>query len=296
MPHLLDIAHLTVRQANTILERAFFFKKERIFPNFSGNRLANLFYENSTRTRVSFEIAAQNLSIPTVNLDLASSSEQKGELIADTLQTLMAMEINLFVIRHAQNGLLATLAEVVNGRGHLINAGEGTHAHPSQALLDIMTIIEKKGSLSSLKVAIVGDIAHSRVANSLQCLFALLGVGELRLVAPPSLQPNTIHFGYLTASLEEGITDVDVLICLRVQRERFMANETLNWEDYHQRYGITKERLGWAKSDVMLMHPGPVNRGIEIESELVDCEQSSILQQVNNGVYVRMAIIESLLR
>ncbi|WP_131781042.1 aspartate carbamoyltransferase catalytic subunit [Legionella gresilensis] len=295
MNHFLEISQLTINEIENLLQRALFFKQFGNYPNFSKHKLANLFYENSTRTRVSFELAANHLSIYPVNLSVAASSERKGEIITDTIQTLAAMGINLFVIRHQQDGLQQQLAAQVGPDIHIINAGDGKHAHPSQAMLDLMTIKEKKSNLQQLKVAIVGDLRHSRVANSLQCLFSLIAIKELRLVAPSIWQPSQIHYGQVTDSLKEGIKDADVIICLRIQNERLSSSEVINLDTYRANYAITSEVLQYAKKDVIIMHPGPINRGVEIDSDVADGPQSCILQQVTNGVFMRMAIIESLL-
>ena len=179
---------------------------------------------------------------------------------------------------------------------HVINAGDGQHAHPSQAMLDLMTITEKKPNLSDLKITIVGDIAHSRVANSLQCLFKLMGVGEVCLVAPSCWQPAVIHYGWVTDSLVEGLQQADVVIGLRVQKERLAEGEALDLPHYRAHYALTQDALRFAKTDVMVMHPGPINRGVEIDHEVADGPHSAILTQVHNGVYMRMAILESLIQ
>lgn len=294
MKHFLEISQCSREELTTLLQRALYFKKNTTYPTYSEFPVANLFYENSTRTRVSFELAAKKLLMPVINLNLQSSSETKGEAIEDTVRNLAAMGIKHFVVRHKEEGLPQRLAKMGSMAFHVINAGDGTHAHPSQAMLDFMTIIEQKPDLSQLKIAIVGNIRHSRVANSLQCLCAILGVGELTLIAPALWKPLVVHYGSVTHSLREGIADADVVICLRVQQERLTNDEHLDLTLYHRDYALTKNSLKYAKSDAMVMHPGPINRGIEIDSEVADGPQSFILQQVMNGVYMRMAILESL--
>lgn len=295
MNHFLDIRQLSSNDIEALIERAFILKKNSILPSYPHGKMVNLFYENSTRTRVSFELAAKNLSIPVVNLDLERSSENKGETIEDTFYNLSAMGLNIFVVRHTEEGLPQKLANISGEGVHVINAGDGTHAHPSQAMLDLMTILEKKPKLDQLKIAIIGNLRHSRVANSLQQLCAKLGVKELTLVSPPIWQPSSLHFGRVTSSLQDGIADADVVICLRVQRERLLANEQIDLAGYRQEYALTTKQLAYAKPDAMVMHPGPMNRGIEIDSEVADGPQSCILQQVKNGVYMRMAILERLI-
>lgn len=294
MKHLLDISQLSDRQITLLIQRALYFKHHPIYPKYPHCTLANLFYENSTRTRISFEMAANALGMPVVNLDLNRSSESKGEVIEDTINTLAAMGIKLFVIRHTQNGLPGMLSERCKEDVHIVNAGDGQHAHPSQALLDLMTIIEHKPDLKNLKIAIVGNLRHSRVANSLQCIFGTMGVGEVALVAPSIWQPNVVHYGHVTPSLQDGLNGADVVICLRVQQERLNAAEQIDHASYRRDYAITRTSLVLAKPDAMVMHPGPINRGVEIDSDVADGSQSFILRQVSNGVYMRMAILEGL--
>ncbi|MDI9817863.1 MULTISPECIES: aspartate carbamoyltransferase catalytic subunit [unclassified Legionella] len=296
MKHFLDISQLSRQQIDSLLQRAIYFKNSKVYPDYAQHTVANLFYENSTRTRISFELAAKKLSMPVINVDLQHSSEAKGETIEDTLRTLAAMGINLFVIRHNQDGLQSRLAAELKNELHIVNAGDGRHAHPSQAMLDLMTIYEQKPDLKQLKLAIVGDIRHSRVANSLQCLCSSLGVKALALIAPRIWQPSVVHFGYVTDSLSEGLKDADVIICLRVQRERLQENEQLDLETYRREFAITEDMLKYAKTDAMVMHPGPINRGVEIDSQVADGAQSFILHQVSNGVFMRMAILESLIK
>ncbi|WP_043873325.1 aspartate carbamoyltransferase catalytic subunit [Legionella massiliensis] len=296
MKNFLEISQLSRLQIESLLERALHFKRSRQYPSYPQHTVATLFYENSTRTRVSFELAAKRLSMPLVNLDLQNSSEAKGEVIEDTIKTLAAMGIDLFVIRHRQDGLQNELAAKLDAKVHLVNAGDGQHAHPSQAMLDLMTIAEIKPELSQLKIAIIGNIRHSRVANSLQCLCSTLKVGELSLIAPEIWQPSKVHYGYVTDSLVEGLADADVIICLRVQHERLLENEQMDLSSYRRQFALTQDTLKYAKPDAMVMHPGPMNRGIEIDNEVADGPQSFILQQVANGVFMRMAILESLVR
>ncbi len=294
MNHLLDISQLSYQDLTRLIERARHFKQNPEHPQYPHIALANLFYENSTRTRVSFELAAKALGMPVINLDLERSSESKGETINDTLNTLHAMGISLFVVRHTQTRMPHDLADRCGKGMHIINAGDGEHAHPSQALLDFMTLIEHAPDIKSLKIVIVGDLRHSRVANSLQCMAATFGVKELALVSPVMWQPKVVHYGYLTSSFEDGLKQADVVICLRVQQERLKASEQLDLATYRQDYALTRERLALAKPHAMVMHPGPINRGVEIDSDVADGSQSFILQQVKNGVYMRMAILEAL--
>ncbi|WP_133138502.1 aspartate carbamoyltransferase catalytic subunit [Legionella genomosp. 1] len=296
MNHFLNIDQLNSAEIHRLLKRAKAFKENKIpYPAYSEQRLANLFYENSTRTRVSFEVAAANLSMQVINLDLDRSSENKGEVIEDTIRNLAAMGINFFTIRHSQNFLPQELSQILDKGVHLINAGDGTNEHPTQAMLDLMTILEHKPDLQSLKIALIGNLRHSRVANSLQKLFALVGVKELHLIAPELWQPQTLHFGQATESLREGLSNADVVICLRVQRERLLDNENLDLSTFRRYFALTPEHVKWAKPDAIVMHPGPVNRGVEIDSDIVDGPQSVILQQVRNGVFMRMAVLDAVM-
>lgn len=294
MFHFLDISQFSLQKIEQLLQRALEFKTDQSYPSYAHYTVAHLFYENSTRTRVSFEVAAKKLSMEVINIQVQHSSERKGESIEDTLLNLSAIGINICVIRHAQNGLPQLMAEKVGDKIQLINAGDGINAHPTQALLDFMTIYENKPDFSQLKIAIVGDIRHSRVANSLQKLFSLIGIKKLILVAPEIWQPPQVLFGESTTSLQEGITDADVIIGLRVQHERLQDNEHINLEMYRSLYCLTEEMLFYAKPDVMIMHPGPLNRGIEMTDEVANGSHSFILKQVKNGVFMRMAILESL--
>jgi aspartate carbamoyltransferase catalytic subunit len=296
MNHFLEINQLSRQQIESLIQRALEFKQQKKVPSYSQHTVANLFYENSTRTRVSFELAAHHLSMYVVNLDLQSSSESKGEIIEDTIQTLAAMGIEYFVIRHKQEGVQQQLANNLGSAVHIVNAGDGTHAHPSQAILDMMTIIEQKSQVDKLKIAVVGNVKHSRVANSFQDICNKMGVGELVLVAPEIWQPQTLSYGRVTSDLKDGLTNADVVICLRVQQERLLETEHLDLDSYRRDFALTKNSLAYAKPDAMIMHPGPMNRGVEIDSDVADGAQSCILQQVTNGVYARMAILESIIK
>lgn len=296
MKHFLEISQLTRHEIESLIERALFFKHQNKYPVYTKETVANLFYENSTRTRVSFELAARHLGMNVVNLNLESSSETKGEIIEDTLRNLAAMGIGTCVIRHKHNGLQQSLANHLGSEIRIINAGDGTHAHPSQAILDMMTIMDEKPNLSDLKIALVGNIKHSRVANSFQWVCKLLGVGELVLVAPEQWNPEVIHYGRLTNNLEEGLSGADVIFCLRVQNERLLTSEHLDLALYRTDFAVTKASITYAKPDVMILHPGPINRGVELDSDVADGPNSFILKQVNNGVFARMSILDALLK
>jgi aspartate carbamoyltransferase catalytic subunit len=294
LPHFLEISTLHKEHITSLLERALDFKSSQHYPSYPEHTVALLFYEDSTRTRVSFELAARHLGMNVIHLDLQSSSESKGEVIEDTIRTLAAMGIRYFVIRHKEDGLQQRLADKIKDV-HILNAGDGAHAHPSQALLDMMTIMELKPALERLKIAVVGNIKHSRVANSFQCMCQKLGVGELVLVAPKVWQPQTVHYGRVTDSLKEGLSEADVVMCLRVQRERLLENEQMDLARYRRDFALSQETLAYAKPDALVMHPGPINRGVEIDSDVADGPQSVILRQVTNGVYARMAVFDALI-
>jgi len=262
-------------------------------PTLRGKTVINLFYENSTRTRTSFEIAAKRLSADTINITASTSSAQKGETLADTARNLEAMRPDAIVVRHPSSGAPRLLAQAVSSP--VINAGDGQHEHPTQALLDLFTIREKKGkngSIAGLEVAIVGDILHSRVARS--NLFELTTLGaKVRLVGPPTLLPQEFaSFGAtLHHNLHAGIEGVDVIMMLRIQRERQGANFFPSIDEYSKLFGLDRAAVARAKPDVVILHPGPMNRGIEISSEVADGPYSLILDQVTNGVAVRMALL-----
>ena len=262
----------------------------------AGRSVANLFFEPSTRTRASFELAAQRLGANTLNLEADRSSAVKGETLEDTLRNLQAMGVDAFVVRHSEPGVHARLARVARPGVAIVNAGEANVSHPTQGLLDVLTIRAHKGEdLGRLTVAICGDIVHSRVAASAAAALTTLGVGELRFVAPAEFLPPPAPTHRSFADLDAGVVGCDVIMMLRIQRERFATNQAPDDAEYHRRHGLTAARLARAKPDCIVMHPGPVNRGVELASEVMDGPRSVILQQVANGVAVRMAVLEALL-
>lgn len=263
-------------------------------PLLRGKVVANLFFETSTRTRTTFELAAKRLSADVLNLNISTSATAKGESLLDTLQNLEAMHVDMFVIRHADSGAAHFVAQHTRPGVSVINAGDGRHAHPTQAMLDMLTIRQIKGDFTPLKVAIIGDILHSRVARSQILALNTLGVSEVRVIAPRTLLPfdtrNTFGVNVFQ-DMDEGLNGVDVIILLRLQKERMQGALLASEQEYFQRYGLTRERLRLAKPDAIVMHPGPMNRGVEVESDVADCDQSVILDQVSNGIAVRMAIM-----
>jgi len=298
LKHFLSISGLPKALLTEILDTAESFanmgeQSVKKVPLLRGKTLVNLFFENSTRTRATFELAAKRLSADVLNLDIKTSSTAKGETLMDTLQNMEAMHADLFVVRHADSGAAHFIASQVTPRVAIINAGDGRHAHPTQAMLDMFTIRRHKGDFEGLKVAIVGDILHSRVARSQIRALNTLGVEEVRLVAPNTLLPVGIEdLGVkLYTSMQEGIKDVDVVIMLRLQKERMTGALLPSESEYYRLYGLTTDKLAYAHPEAIVMHPGPINRGVEIESAVADGSRSVILQQVGYGIAIRMAVM-----
>jgi len=255
--------------------------------------VCNLFFENSTRTRTTFEIAAKRLSADVISLNVSTSSQSKGETILDTVDNLIAMHADMFVVRHAQSGAAHLIAKHVPPHIHVVNAGDGRHSHPTQGLLDVFTIRKYKPDLHNLKVAIVGDVLHSRVARSEIHALTTLGVPEVRVIAPKTLLPSQVEkLGvHVFHDMEEGLKDVDVIMMLRLQNERMNGAMLPSSQEYFKTYGLTQEKLKLAKPDAIVMHPGPMNRGVEIDSNVADGKQSVILPQVTYGIAIRMAVM-----
>lgn len=298
LKHFLSIKGLSKNLLTEILDTAESFanvsdKAVKKVPLLRGKTIVNLFFENSTRTRATFELAAQRLSADVLNLDISTSSTSKGERLMDTLQNIEAMHADMFVVRHPDSGAAHFIASQVTPKVAIINAGDGRHAHPTQAMLDMFTIRKHKGSFAGLKVAIVGDILHSRVARSQIQALNILGVAEVRLVAPKTLLPFGVeNMGTkLFTSMQEGIRDVDVIIMLRLQKERMSGALLPSEAEFYRLYGLTTEKLALAHPDALVMHPGPINRGVEIESAVADGPRSVILQQVGYGIATRMAVM-----
>jgi aspartate carbamoyltransferase catalytic subunit len=292
---LLGIKELSVEEINLILDTSAGFKDVlgrdiKKVPTLRGKTTVNLFFEPSTRTRTSFELAAKRLSTDVINFSVPTSSVVKGESLIDTALTVQALGADFIIIRHSSSGVPHLLAKKL--RVSVINAGDGTNEHPTQALLDAFTIREKKGKIEGLEIAIVGDIAHSRVAKS--NIYSLKKLGaRLRLIGPPTLIPKEMQVMGIDIfhNMEDGLKDVDVLMMLRIQMERQGKGFFPSTEEYSRNWGLTLERLSLAKDDVIVMHPGPMNRGIEITSEIADGPRSVILEQVTNGLAVRMAVM-----
>jgi aspartate carbamoyltransferase catalytic subunit len=302
LQHLLSTEGLPARIMRDILDKAATFldgsehPEIRKVPLLHGKSVFNIFFENSTRTRTTFEIAAKRLSADVVNLNIGSSSTSKGETLLDTVDNLCAMHADMFIVRHAQSGAAHLIARHVAPEIHVINAGDGRHAHPTQALLDMFTIRHYKKEFHNLRVAIVGDVLHSRVARSQIHALTTLGVPEVRVIAPKTLLPTQVeNLGvHVYHDMAKGLRDVDVVLMLRLQNERMQGALLPSAQEYFKHYGLTEEKLSYAKPDAIVMHPGPMNRGVEIDSAVADGPHSVILSQVTFGIAVRMAVMSTL--
>lgn len=297
--HLLDLGSLSRDRMDVLLGRADHFASGGAVPRaLEGVAVCTLFFEPSTRTRLSFQLAAQRLGAHVLGFDVSTSSASKGETDLDTLRTLEAMGVRGFVVRHRDDGAVRTLAERAGSRSALVNAGDGRNAHPTQGLLDMLTLRQAKGpDLSGLKVLVVGDVRHSRVARSDLQGLRTLGVADIRVCAPPALlpDPGTLAGCQVVADLDHALEGVDAVMLLRLQRERMEEGVVESLDGYHHAYGLDARRLALAAPGAVVMHPGPVNRGVEVTDEVADGPQSLILRQVANGVAVRMAVLEALL-
>jgi len=298
LKHFLTIEGLSRDLLTEILDRTEGFlgvavQAVKKVPLCRGKIVANLFFETSTRTRTTFELAAKRLSADVLNLNIGTSATAKGETLLDTLRNLQAMHVDMFVVRHAESGAAHFIAEHASPHVSIINAGDGRHSHPTQGMLDMFTIRQHKGAFADLCVAVVGDVLHSRVARSQLLALNTLGTGEVRIIAPRTLIPA--HAEELGArvvyDLREGVRDADVIIMLRLQRERMQRGLLPSEHEYFKLFGLTEERLSTAKRDAIVMHPGPINRGVEMDSEVADGRRSVILEQVSNGIAVRMAVM-----
>ena len=284
--------------AETFIDRGKDGFKIKSAPLLNDKTIVNLFFENSTRTRTTFERAAKLLGAEVVNINIATSATAKGESLLDTIRNLEAMFVDCFVVRHGVSGAAHFVAQQTAPHICVINAGDGQHAHPTQAMLDMFTIRQFKHDFSPLRVAIIGDILHSRVARSQIHALSILGVKEVRVVAPKTLLPAAITTLNVSVShnLQDGLIDIDVIIMLRLQKERMTSALLPSESEYFNCFGLTPQKLKYAKPDAIVMHPGPINRGVEIDSSVADGKQSVILQQVSNGVAVRMAIMAMIMQ
>jgi aspartate carbamoyltransferase catalytic subunit len=296
--HLLSIEGLPRAVIEQILDTAGSFlsvndREVKKVPLLRGKSVFNLFFENSTRTRTTFEIAAKRLSADVINLDIARSSTAKGETLLDTVANLSAMHADMFVVRHSESGAPHLIAQHCAPHVHVVNAGDGRHAHPTQGLLDMYTIRHFKQDFRNLTVAIVGDIVHSRVARSDIHALNILGMPEIRAVGPKTLVPGDLRdMGVRVChDMAEGVKDADVVIMLRLQNERMNGGMLPSSGEFFKHFGLTPDKLALAKPDAIVMHPGPINRGVEIASEVADGKSSVILPQVTFGIAVRMAVM-----
>ena len=304
LTHLLTLEGMPKEQILHILDTAKQFvsitasnREVKKVPLLRGKSVFNLFFENSTRTRTTFEIAANRLSADIINLDIPKSSTSKGESLMDTIDNLVAMQADIFVVRHNISRAPIEIANHVPDYVHVINAGDGSHQHPTQGLLDAYTMRHFKKDFSKLKVAIIGDILHSRVAKSNIHALTILGCNDIRAIGPESLLPSDLAKDLSSLGVkifhkvEDGIKDADVVMTLRIQKERMNQGQVPEGAEFFKQFGLNRERLAMAKSDAIVMHPGPMNRGIEIDSAVADGNQSVILNQVTFGIAIRMAVM-----
>ncbi len=300
LTHLLTLEGLSKEHILHILDTAQQFvavsdsdREVKKVPLLRGQNVFNLFFENSTRTRTTFEIAAKRLSADVINLDIQTSSTAKGESLLDTIDNLVAMQANIFVVRHKTTGAAVQVAQHLPPHVHVINAGDGTNQHPTQGLLDMYTMRHYKQDFTKMKVAIIGDIVHSRVAKSNIHALTTLGCPEIRAIGPESLLPKDLNMMGVNIynNIEEGLRDVDVVMTLRIQKERMESHQIPQGDEFFRQWGLTQERLQLAKPDAIVMHPGPMNREVEIASDVADGPQAVILKQVTFGIAVRMAVM-----
>jgi aspartate carbamoyltransferase catalytic subunit len=299
--HLLSLEGLPTDVLKQILDTAESFvgvtqREVKKVPLLRGKAVFNLFFEASTRTRTTFEIAAKRLSADVINLAINVSSQSKGETVLDTVANLAAMQADMFIVRHAASGAPYLIAKHVAPDIHVVNAGDGRHAHPTQGLLDMYTIRHYKGDFTKLRVAIVGDILHSRVARSQIHALTTLGCPEIRVIGPKTLLPSHVdRLGVqVHADMRQGLKDVDVVMMLRLQNERMKGALLPSAQEFYKYYGLTEDKLALAKPDAIVLHPGPMNRGVEIDSSVADGRQSVILPQVTFGIAIRMAVMSIL--
>jgi len=302
LKHFLSIEGLNRQTLIDIMDTAENFatvgdRQIKKIPLLRGKTITNLFFEASTRTRTTFELAAKRLSADILNININTSSTSKGESLLDMLSNLEAMHCDMFVVRHSSSGAAHFIAKHVSPNIGIINGGDGSHAHPTQAMLDMFTIRRHKGDFKNLRVAVVGDILHSRVARSEIHALNVLGVPEIRVIGPHTLiPPQVAKLGvHIYHDMQQGLKDIDVIMMLRLQRERMLGAYLPSPQEYFQCYGLTQEKLNLAKPDAIVMHPGPINRGVEIDSLVVDGNQTVILEQVSHGIAIRMAVMSMIL-
>ncbi len=300
LDHFTDVSDCTRAQLEQLLELAFSISRDiRAFENTrTGRMLVNLFYEASTRTRVSFESAAKRLGMHVINVTATGSSVEKGESLEDTFYTIQAMGPDCIVVRHPEEGNATRLASIAEPGVHVINAGDGTAAHPSQALLDALTLKQTFNDFEKIRLVMAGDIRHSRVARSAIKMLQLLDIGEIRLAGPPEFMPGdeTTAGTHVFNDLDSAVKGANAIMMLRIQKERISGLHIPDAAEYHREWGLNPERLALAQSGCVVLHPGPMNRGVEISSDVADSKQSLIRRQVRNGLHARMALLLSLTR
>ena len=298
--HFTDVTDCSRVQLEGLLDLAYSISQDiRAFENTrTGRVLVNLFYEPSTRTRVSFEAAAKRLGMHVINISATGSSVEKGETLEDTFYTIQAMGPDCIVVRHPEEGNAARLATLAEPGIHVINAGDGTAAHPSQALLDALTLKQAFGDFGAIRLVMAGDIRHSRVARSAIKMLRILGIGEIRLAGPAEFMPGdgTVAGAQVFNDLDSAIDGANAIMMLRIQKERITGLHIPDADEYHREWGLTADRLQLAKEGCVVLHPGPMNRGVEISSEVADSPQSLIRRQVRNGLHTRMALLLTLTR
>ncbi|MCF6318485.1 MAG: aspartate carbamoyltransferase catalytic subunit [Proteobacteria bacterium] len=299
MKHLIDIKDLSAEEILDVFSQTLKIKnnsKKKNSKILRGKTIANLFFENSTRTLVSFELAAKRLGARVVNVNISNSSTTKGEALKDTIQTLEAMQIDAFIVRHSENEICQKIKTWLKPKTFLINAGDGNNQHPTQALLDVFTVLQHKKNIEDLKITIIGDIKHSRVANSLIDCLHILGNNTIHLFGPQLLLPTSHNKAIISTSMQEAIDSTDVIVMLRIQKERIKDDSTLELNNYHENFGLNKNTLACAKPNCVILHPGPINRELEISSEIAESTPSVILEQVQNGVLIRQAVLKLLFK
>lgn len=302
LQHFIDLQGLDKHILTQILDTAEGFagindRKIKQVPLLRGKTVANLFFENSTRTRTAFELAAKRLSADILNIDLVTSSTSKGESLLDTLRVLESLQCDMFIVRHSESGAAHFIARHVAPHINIVNGGDGQHSHPTQGMLDMFTIRRHKGDFSKLCVVIIGDIKHSRVARSDIAALITLGAGEIRVVGPRTLMPADVEsMGVVVyPTLDKALKDADVIMGLRLQKERMTSATVPSSGEFYRSFGLSPERLAIAKPDALVMHPGPTNRGVEIAGSVADGKQSVILEQVTYGIAVRMAVMSMIM-
>ncbi len=299
MKTLIDIKHCTKDSIQSLLSLASSLQnssKKKKRKLLKGKTIANLFFENSTRTLISFELAAKRLGADVINVNLQASSTTKGESLQDTILTLQAMGVDAFIVRHSENRICEKISQWLKPKTALINAGDGNNQHPTQALLDVFTMQHYGKDLQHCKVSIIGDIKHSRVANSLLDILHIFGNQNTHIYGPKKLLPTQSNKAIICQSMQQALTNTEVIVMLRIQKERMQQQNIPDFDNYSRNYGLNRHSLAYANPNCIVLHPGPINRGVEISSEIADHKPAVILQQVANGVPIRQAVLLTVLQ